>query len=93
MRHHVINAYQCVIYDNHVDMFSWSLNVSKRKVGFLIYLKDYLYLKQKQVEPLSTNPTKWSNTLKQKFVGKLPTNCLSVFDHFVGLVLKGLNVL
>ena len=22
---------------------------------------------------------------------QLPTNCLSVFDHFVGLVLKGLN--
>ena len=21
----------------------------------------------------------------------LPTNCLSVFDHFVGLALKGLN--
>ena len=39
--------------------------------------------------PLSANPTKWSNTLKQ-FVGKLPTNCLSVFDHFVGLALKGL---
>ena len=35
------------------------------------------------------NPTKWSNTLKQ-FVGKLPTNCLSVFGHFVGLALKGL---
>ena len=32
--------------------------------------------------PLSANPTKWSNTLKQ-FVGKLPTNYLSVFDHFV----------
>ena len=28
--------------------------------------------------------------LKQD-VGKLPTNCLSVFDHFVGLALKGLN--
>ena len=28
--------------------------------------------------------------LKQ-FVGKLPTNCLSVFDHFVGLALKGLD--
>ena len=41
--------------------------------------------------PLSANPTKWSNTLKQ-FVGKLPTNCLSVFDHFVGLALKGLNI-
>ena len=39
---------------------------------------------------LSANPTKWSNTLKQ-FVGKLPTNCLSVFDHFVKLVLKGLK--
>ena len=32
---------------------------------------------------LSTNPTKWWNTLKQ-FVGKLPTNCFSVCDHFVG---------
>ena len=39
---------------------------------------------------LSANPTKWSNTLKQ-FVGKLPTNCLSVFDHFVGLALEGLK--
>ena len=34
--------------------------------------------------------TKWSNTLKQ-FVGKLPTNCLSVSDHFVKLALKGLS--
>ena len=40
--------------------------------------------------PLSANITKWSNKLKQ-FVGKLPTNCLSVFDHFVVLALKGLT--
>ena len=40
------------------------------------------------VNPLSANFTKWSDTLKQ-FVGKLP-KCLSVFDHFVGLALKGL---
>ena len=40
--------------------------------------------------PLSTNPTKWSNTLKQ-FVGNLTTNCLSVFDHFVKLALRGLK--
>ena len=40
------------------------------------------------VNPLSTNPTKRSNTLK-KFVGNLPTNFLSVFDLFVGLALKG----
>ena len=39
---------------------------------------------------LSANPTKWSNTLKQ-FSGKLPTNCLSVFDRGVGLALKGLR--
>ena len=42
------------------------------------------------LNPLSANPTKWSNTLKQS-VGSLPTNCLSVFDHFVGLVLKCLK--
>ena len=30
------------------------------------------------INPLSVNPTKWSNTLKQ-FVGNLPTNCLSVW--------------
>ena len=39
---------------------------------------------------LSANFTKWSNTLKQ-VVGKLSMNCLSVFDHFVGLALKGLS--
>ena len=39
---------------------------------------------------LSANPTKWPNTLKQ-FVGKLPTNCLSVFGHFVKLALKWLK--
>ena len=42
------------------------------------------------LNPLSPNPTKWSNTLKQ-FVGKSPTNCFSVFDHFVGLTLKRLT--
>ena len=41
--------------------------------------------------PLSANPTKWSNTLKQ-FFGKLLTNCLNVFDHFVGLALKRVNI-
>ena len=40
--------------------------------------------------PLSANPTKWSNTLKQ-FAGKLATNCLSVFDDFLGLAFKGLS--
>ena len=39
---------------------------------------------------LSANLTKWSNTIKQ-FVGNFQTNCLSVFGHFVGLALKGLS--
>ena len=40
--------------------------------------------------PLSANPEKWPNTLKQ-IVGNLPTNCLSVFDYFMNLALKGLK--
>ena len=43
------------------------------------------------LNPLNANPTKWPNTLKQ-FIGKLPTICLSVFDHFVKLALKGLSI-
>ena len=42
------------------------------------------------LNPSSANLTKWLNTLKQ-FVGNLTTNCLSVFEHFVKLTLKGLN--
>ena len=42
------------------------------------------------VNPLSANPKKWSNKLKQ-FIGKLSMNCLSVFGNFVGLTLKELN--
>ena len=55
------------------------------------YLKEALYPTKKAFNPLCANFTKWSNTLKQ-FVGKLPMNCLSVFGHFVGLVLKGLSL-
>ena len=40
------------------------------------------------LNPLKASLTKWPSTLKQ-FVGELPTNCLSVFDHFVKLALKG----
>ena len=41
---------------------------------------------------LSANPEKWSNTLKQ-IVRNLLTICLSVFDHFMNLALKGLTPL
>ena len=52
-------------------------------------MKNLGYTMQR-LNPLSANFTKWSNTLKQ-FVGNLPTNCLSVLGHFVGLVLKESN--
>ena len=42
------------------------------------------------LSPLNANPTKWSNT--QTIRQLLSTNCLSVFDHFVGLALKGLTI-
>ena len=48
----------------------WGLEINTRKIEVFIF------------NPFSANLTKWSNTLKQ-FVGNLPTNCLSVFDHFV----------
>ena len=44
------------------------------------------------LNPLKANPEKWSNTLKQ-IVSNLPTICLSVFDHFMNLALKGLMTL
>ena len=57
----------------------------------MIILSENWYLKIfNSINPLSANITKWSNTLKQ-FVGKLPANCLSEFEHFVGLALKRLN--
>ena len=43
-----------------------------------------------QFNPLSASMAKWSNTLKQ-FASSFLTNCLSVFDLFVRLVLKGLR--
>ena len=60
-------------------MFILWLNFKARGEHFTIYLN-----------PLNTNPTKWSNKHKQS-VGKLPMNCFSVFDHFMGLALKGLR--
>ena len=59
------------------------------KGTFSMELKLYKgHIKSFHFNPLSNNHTKWSNTLKQ-FVGKLLTNCLSVFDHFGAETVKG----
>ena len=49
-----------------------------------------LFYKERDFNPLIADFAKWPNTLKQ-FVGKLPMNCLSMFDHFVGFAFKGLK--
>ena len=36
----------------------------------------------KTINPLSANPTKWSNTLKQ-FVGNLPISCLIWYNQYI----------
>ena len=46
-----------------------------------------IWIQLNNINPFRANQIKWSNSLKQ-FVGN---NCLSVNDHFVWLVLKGLR--
>ena len=48
------------------------------------------YSKNYCVNPFRANPAKWSDYLKQ-FIDNLPTNCYSVFDHFVALSFKRLK--
>ena len=70
------------------------LNVSIILIQKSTFLKIHVRNVQKinnEFNPLNSNRTKWSNILKQ-FVGKLPTNYLSVFVHFVKLALKGLKL-
>ena len=58
---------------------------------FLIKLQAFSYTTSFKKESNTTaNITKRSNTLKQFFLKLLP-NCLSVFDHFIGLALKELR--
>ena len=59
-------------------------------VNIQITLPLIMLLKSENLNPLTANFTKWLIALKE-FVGKLWTNCQSVFDHFVGLALKELN--
>ena len=56
------------------------------------YLRNELTAENFAINSLSANPTKWLNTLKT-IHRLLPTNCSSVFGHFVGLALKGLTLL
>ena len=69
--------------------FSFVYGFKNLHLKFLWLDKTFVSVLVCSFNPLSANPIKWLNTLKQ-FVGKLPTNCLSVLGHFVNLALKGL---
>ena len=84
--YHVHNVFKCYEMIKQIGKKG-----SKIEVECKIFILLYIYVISTSINSLSANPTKWSNTLKQ-FVGNLPTNCLSVFDHFVKLALKGLKV-
>ena len=91
------------LWNTNFESIFWSCEPKIRKISifhksfipkYMINLKIIsagdISVSQSRVNRLSANPRKCSNTLKQ-FVGKLPTNCLIVSDHFVKVVFKGLN--
>ena len=58
-------------------------------VGYLNqYTQGLSEIWRRSLDPLRAKPTKWSNTLKQ-FAGCC-RRIIYVFDHFVGLALKGI---
>ena len=85
----------CVFYVCHNEEFPHLIGTSKKVYRtFILYIAIFFIVKFVLVNfafvnPLNAKFIKWSNTLKQ-IVGKLPTICLSVFDHFSRLSLKGL---
>ena len=76
------------VYDNIIKCRLYDAMHNNISPFISAYRKNY---NTQHVNPLSANPEKWSNTLKQ-IVDKLPTICLSVFDHFMNSALKGLRL-
>ena len=77
-----ILAHCCVSYGNQSFDFLWKSNEA-------ISLWNAIRGWSKLTVTVQA-PTPQNDQIIRQF---LPTNCLSVFDHFVGLVLKGLKIL
>ena len=97
IRFHIDTIHSLIVY-NHCLLFNYWKRYEERwrQKSFAGYftiprnpVEEYSTQNLRLI-PLSANFTKWSNILKQ-FVGNLPTNCLSVFEHFVKLALKELR--
>ena len=78
-----------VVFDELFKIFFYFMESDVPLLRYSFFFLFWTIPSTSKLNPLSANPKKWSNTLKQ-FVDRLQTNCLSVFDHFVALVLKGL---
>ena len=74
-----------------VQLLVFCLNLREVVPNFRIKKEDSMKQTRKFFNPLSAKLRKWPNTFKQ-FVSNLPTNCLSVLGHFVGLAVKRLNL-
>ena len=83
-----ITSFAALQNDSKKNRPAFILHIRPKMNKLKTFTKVYKDLAELRINPFSTNFTKWSNTLNQ-FLGNLPTNCLSVFHHFVGLVLKG----
>ena len=71
-----------------VKLFKKRLSLLKiRTTGSLLEFYHYYLNPKFGFNPFSASPPKWSNTLKRR---QLANKFKSVFDHFVGLALKGL---
>ena len=74
---------QCFLLSFGFKVLSNSSPIEK-EIGKSLQYSQFQKLRN-NFNPLSTNRTTWSNTLQQFVRWQKPTNCLSVFDHFVGL--------
>ena len=101
-KHFWIRPWICCEIRLNLENIDISINEDDFKLFFSLHLSIYKNCFEQKLRslskfwwtnlnPLSTNLTKWSHMFKQ-FVGKLPTNFLNVFDHFVGLALKELKI-
>ena len=100
--HYISRFLDCNFIKNYliIDLYIGNMQETEQKFWkYRSFLKVTIQIKRsisaptilQNLNPLSENPTKWSNILKQLISSLLPTNCFRIFDHFVRLALKGLQ--
>ena len=89
------NSFTVKMVNTHSGICSFLFLQQEKESSFLLWIviincfAEWLTDKSK-LTLLASTPQNCHNTFKQ-LVGNLPTNWLNEFDHFLGLVLKGLG--